>query len=358
MRNSSLIALLASGAAWACCPAMPAGAKVQIADQEVLIVYDAERRLEHFVRSASFESEAPGFGFLVPTPTQPTLNEVDPWLFEGLRDVTRPPVEWVTSYVPMPTCLCLAPALMKAGSSLPLDATTGVEVLDLARVAGYDAAVLKASDPAALEGWLDAHGYAPRPDLREWVAPYVEQGWIVTAFKFADSSERRVVGQSVCMSFATERPLFPYRVPQDQIAAPGEGNLLRLFYVGPKRVVGALGAAARDWSGELKYARRSTGDAPLRGRVPLLALLEETLPPGTALPADLWLHSFEDTTWPSGTEDLFFGAAPEQTEVLPEPVQLARTEELPIPLELLLLIGGGVWVVRRRRRAAAQAPTP
>ncbi|MEZ6188622.1 MAG: DUF2330 domain-containing protein [Planctomycetota bacterium] len=356
MRTLALTTLFAVGAAWACCPAMPAGARVKIADQEVLIVYDAERGVEHFVRSAAFESEAEGFGFLVPTPSQPTLAEADPWVFEALRDVTRPPVEYVKRYVPWPTCLCLAPALMKAGSADPRALTSGVEVLEVTHVAGYDAAVLRADDPAALERWLDERGYDPRPDLREWVQPYVEQGWVVTAFKYVGGDDPRVVAQSVRMSFATDRPLFPYRVPKDQLAAPGEGNLLRLFYVGPERVQGTLGAAAQAWGAALTFARRTDQPLPVRGSpYPLDELLQVALPEGSAVPAGAWLHCFEDSTWPGGTEDLFFTPAAEQTEVLPPPVQVTRTEEIPIPLELIALGAGGVWFVRWRRRRAARS---
>ena len=41
----------------------------------MVILWDAATQTEHFIRRASFKSEAEDFGFLVPTPTQPALNE-------------------------------------------------------------------------------------------------------------------------------------------------------------------------------------------------------------------------------------------------------------------------------------------
>jgi hypothetical protein len=59
----------------ACCPAPPSGKAVVNADQTVLIIWDAATKTEHFIRQASFKSEADDFGFLVPSPTQPELDE-------------------------------------------------------------------------------------------------------------------------------------------------------------------------------------------------------------------------------------------------------------------------------------------
>ena len=49
----------------ACCPAPPSGKPVVNADQTVIILWDAARKTEHFIRKASFKSDADNFGFLV-----------------------------------------------------------------------------------------------------------------------------------------------------------------------------------------------------------------------------------------------------------------------------------------------------
>jgi hypothetical protein len=45
------------------------------ADQSVIILWDAANKTEHFIRKASFQSAGDDFGFIVPSPSQPELEE-------------------------------------------------------------------------------------------------------------------------------------------------------------------------------------------------------------------------------------------------------------------------------------------
>src|SRR6266478_1701884 len=76
----------------ACCPAPPSGKPVMNADQTVVILWDAATKTEHFIRQASFQSEADDFGFLVPTPTQPELAESGNEAFPYLLEMTEPTI--------------------------------------------------------------------------------------------------------------------------------------------------------------------------------------------------------------------------------------------------------------------------
>jgi hypothetical protein len=55
----------------ACAPIMPTGKAVEMATESALIVWDEKAKTEHFVRRASFQTEVPSFGFLVPRPARP-----------------------------------------------------------------------------------------------------------------------------------------------------------------------------------------------------------------------------------------------------------------------------------------------
>src|SRR5687768_10081349 len=79
----------------ACCPAPPSGKPVVNADQTVAIIWDAATKTQHFIRQASFKSEADEFGFLVPTPTQPELNESGNDAFPFLSKLTEPETQQV-----------------------------------------------------------------------------------------------------------------------------------------------------------------------------------------------------------------------------------------------------------------------
>src|SRR5262249_9517099 len=116
-----------------------------------------------------------------------------------------------------------------------------VRVVELKRVAGLDAAVLEASSPEALNEWLKEHQYQSSPGLVDWLKPYVERKWFITAFKFAkqDSQSSALHASAVCMSFQTSKPFYPYREPAEPRATSYDPpRLLRLYFLGPDRVSG------------------------------------------------------------------------------------------------------------------------
>src|SRR5271166_4655337 len=85
-----LVLSLVPSPAPACCVAPPSGKPVVNADQTVIIIWDAATKTQHFIRKASFKSEADDFGFLVPTPSQPELDESGNDAFPYLQKVTEP----------------------------------------------------------------------------------------------------------------------------------------------------------------------------------------------------------------------------------------------------------------------------
>jgi hypothetical protein len=340
----------------ACCTTYGRDGRVAIADQEILIVWDAERRFERFVRRAAFETTGSrDFGFLVPTPSKPALAEVPNIVFDRLREATRPKV--VSGYTIdfMPLVLSYY-GLRSARSRGPADAALEpVRVLDRQTVAGYDAVVLEADDAAALAGWLRTHGYDSRPEIDAWAKPYVAAQWKITAFKYAQAAApgearsalaaRVATTGAVSLSFATDRPLFPYRVPTDQLARPERGHVLRVFFIGADRVEATLGpAAAPWWQGVARYANRVEG---------LHSLLAGVAPPDALAEAG-WITMFEDRTWPGGTEDLFFRRNSDAAPIVPV---VDGRKAIPLPLDVLVfLAGGGLWLLRRRGAAAPGPP--
>jgi hypothetical protein len=163
---------------------------VAIADQQVLIVWDEARQEEHFIRQATFQPGAEkSFGFLVPTPTKPTVAEADGRVFERLAEATKPVPQ--TVYRPDLTPLLLA-GFMRFGGAVQdkmQAAAASVRVVERQSVAGYDVAVLEADEPRALAQWLADNGYDARPEIAEWARPYIADRWKITAFKYAQPEE-------------------------------------------------------------------------------------------------------------------------------------------------------------------------
>ena len=175
----------------ACCPASARGKPVVNADQTVIMLWDADAKTQHFIRQASFKSDADDFGFLVPSPTQPELSESGNEAFPYLMKVTEPEVKWMHRPAGGMGCGCSASKSGDSlGKSVNLAEPSRVTVLQEELVAGFQAAVLEATSANDLINWLKEHGYAYSPEIEAWAKPYVEAGWKITALKVAKSKEK------------------------------------------------------------------------------------------------------------------------------------------------------------------------
>lgn len=269
----------------ACCPASFEGKPVVNADQTVLIIWDPVSKMEHFIRQASFKSEADNFGFLIPTPTQPQLDESGNAAFPLLRKLTEPEVTSRYQWGPSIGC----------GDSSPQSAERGVRVLDEKLVAGFHAVVLEANSAGALAKWLTERGFTLSPEIEAWAKPYVEDNWKITAFKVAKQTgagDQRVDAAALRLSFKTERPLFPYREPDYTKAAALTKHLrlLRIYFISDARYEGSFPSSSQKWTGNAAWSNQL--DAASRKQVfDALGLSEDSVP------ATWWLTEFEDY-WP------------------------------------------------------------
>jgi len=350
-----VLALFLSVAGWpasACCPCPPSGKYVVNADQTVIIIWDPESKTEHFIRQASFKSEAEDFGFLIPTPTQPVLDESGNEAFRFLLNVTAPEVRKVKRPSTV-GCGCGAPP---ANDQFSRKAEQ-VRVLAEKLVAGFNASVLEASSTAALVQWLKEHGYAFSPEVAKWAKPYVDKGWKITALKIAknkdEKANQRVAASALRLSFKTDRPLFPYRepYPKNQLAAlHAHDRLLRIYFLGEGRYAGELTREA-PWTGTVAWANRISSDDRQR----LFSLLR--LPSSTG-PKDSWLTEFEDH-WPYrvAPADLYFSVSADQGIIKREPIIVYANYYLPTDVSVYALaaVMFGPFLVRHWRRRRGQA---
>jgi hypothetical protein len=338
--------------AQACATAPPEGATVAVAGESAIIVWDEATKTEHFIRRATFETSAKDFGFLVPTPTKPELAEASDDAFLQLEDVIRPEVVTRTELRGVDLMpLVLSTFLLRSTKTATPEVEASVRVLEQKRVGAYDATVLEADDARALAEWLKKHGYAQRPALEEWLAPYVAQKWKLTAFKIAEPASgdtTQVVAKShalatdaVRMTFHTERPFFPYREPRDQRESmpnsPSASRSLRVFFFGPARAAGTIGERAAPFAGKTVWAAPA---ASAGASVPV------------AVPEGAWLTVVEDDASPRpGVDELWFGVAEDASIVKPPPVEHVAYKPVPIPLDVVaVMVTLGYFVVRTARR--------
>ncbi len=255
--------------------------------EEALIAWDEASHTEHFVRSARFDRMARDFGFIVPTPSEPTLTEVSERVFRRLYDFYRRPVARHGHGDRGRSAAAL-------GTAGPSD---GIEVVSESQVAGLTGTVLRATSPTALDGWLTEHGYATTPALGAWLAPYVAGGWYLTAFRVDPAGASGPVAmRAVRMSFHADRAFFPYSEPQTDGRRP---RPFRVSVVAGTRMSARVGDAA--WSARVGFARRSSR---------LHAILRDVVP-DDALVETPWITTFDEPRSLRGTSDLFFEAASE-----------------------------------------------
>lgn len=331
-----LCLLLAARPAEPCAVAPPdLSARIEIADEEALIVWDAATHTEHFIRRASFHSSAPTFGFLVPTPTAPKLTEVDDALFRTLAEATAPKVEYRTERpVELGSWLLDSCMLARKGDGrIAGAAQDSVRVISTTNVAGFDATTVQADDPHALARWLGDHGFVSTEQLEQWLARYVADKWVITAFVVAGAESAKapdVATRAIDMTFTTERPFYPYREPATTMAPTGPRSL-RVYTASSSRLAGTL--AGTPWTATVPFAHAITPAAI-----------------GAVLGTQAYLTVFRDDSSPRrGVDEVYFAQA--AGDVTPPPFVVTRTEPITIPLDVLLILGfGTLWLVRRLRR--------
>ena len=315
----------------ACAPVPGEGRFVHIATEEAIIIWDEAAKREHFIRRASFDTDAKDFGFLVPTPSKPELGESDDAAFDVLGTITA----------------MRGPQPKAALAEAPRAAPAAVTVLEQKRVAGLDAVVLEASDASALDGWLKQHGYPSSPALVEWYAPYIAGKWKITAFKIAADSPK-VSSAAVRMSFQTEKPFFPYREPAAQRSQ--KERLLRVYLVADGRFNGVIGEKT-EWFGRPVWSNQiETGQ--------LAELLKRAKLPAFAGGGGRWLTEFEDRSSPrAAADELYFVRAQDQgtMERMPQVVYGGASGILALVGALLAVIVAALAVYVWRRRVANKA---
>jgi hypothetical protein len=328
---------------FACAVAPHLNQAVEIADENAIVVWDSASQTEHFIRRASFKTEAADFGFLVPTPAKPELAEASDTAFTELARITAPKVE--TRPRATSSGCSLGCSAEKSAAMPPENA---VRVLEEKRVAGYDAAVLEADDTGALFAWLKEHGYEFSDSLKSWADYYVKSRWKITAFKVARKSadQPSVSTSSVRMSFKTDKPFYPYREPVNQFPGykPTLGSrLLRVFFISSERVEGTL--ENKLWPGRTIWANAITPE----NREKLMGQLK--LPPKSG-PDKWWLTEFEDHSSPRpGKDDVFFARSATQSPVERRPQIQYVSSDLPgcIMCMATCACAVGMQVLRRRR---------
>lgn len=289
-----------------------------LAREKVLLIHDAARGQQHFIREVAFRRAAVPFGFVVPTPTRPTVAEVENNPFTKLRE--RFP------FKPVPR-----DTLGNFGTGRPYGGSggswEGVEVLSVEKIGSFTAFVLAATDAKALTGWLQENQLTSTPETKQWLDHYVRMSFYYVAMRYdppasANPDDAAIAAETIRISFATPIAYYPYFEPEPA-QVPSSPRLLELWYVGCDPVIPVArveGDAGPGWKRPLMPGKdyeqtRKHVEAALYDE------LEQLLPTG-----DLVVQTFQDQKRQrSGYHDILFAfAQPKQLK----PEQLAALEPL------------------------------
>jgi hypothetical protein len=311
--------------------------------ERAVIIWDQAHKIEHFIRQASFLTQSPDIGFLVPTPQTPELAEVDNQIFDMAAFLSQPKKIPPTNYHSPWTLVSpmVTSSLLHLGWANPTAWLSGIGELKAKPtivaerdIAGYHATILAADDEDAISAWLTKNGYLSTPELRAWMKPYIAAKWKITAFRLnkMDGAAPMLVTRAIRLSFPTDRPFYPYSEPSDRqqaSAASPVGRALRVAILSDQRMTGSL-ADKTSWPAKLEFAGSST---PLPSKQNswsakqwlAFAKLDDA-GHNTSLPTQL--TTFIDQSNPRpGTADLYFSPDTDQSTFQGEAVDLTATPQ-------------------------------
>ncbi|WP_166655390.1 DUF2330 domain-containing protein [Actinorugispora endophytica] len=258
---------------WACaCGAMVGAGDVDVYGESTIVRFgEGTQTVVLRLDVDSAESDA---ALLLPTPAPAEVDLGDAAMFDELKEVSEPRIEYVDQWWP--------PMSASDGAGSVGDAPgSGVEVLDSTRLGPFEVATLAADDAAALRDWLDGHGFALEGDLEAALEPYVTEGWYYVAVRLAAGDEEALSGtlDPVRVSFAAEEMVYPMRLT----ALSEHGQYARLYLLAEHRVDRADDV---DVPGEVRYAGRlEAADVESGG---LRALVGEDGAYLTTMDHDIW----------------------------------------------------------------------
>jgi len=178
----------------ACVAVAAPGSYVRLEAEKTLIVWDARAKVEHFVRKPVFEGDPKAFGFIVPTPVKPEVGKESDVLFARLD-----------AFVPIP-----APRAAAKAEAVAAAAAAPVVVEQRVQIDAFELVTLRAADAGALVDWLGKNGFASRPEIGVWAQKYAARDWVFNAMRYTGAEGTRVETPTVRLSFATEKPFYPY----------------------------------------------------------------------------------------------------------------------------------------------------
>lgn len=183
---------------------------VQETSQQAVVFYEAATQTETMVVGINYQGTAQDFGWLIPTPNQPTVERGSQNVFANLSAITDP---YSNSYKSSEDS-----ALLGGYDAQP---TSSVTVVSEQQVAYYDVTVLTATNTEDLVNWFNANGYKYPQAYSYILQDYITNGWYFTAMKIdptlvntSSANSTLLTGEAVPvqLTFIAENMVYPLRI--------------------------------------------------------------------------------------------------------------------------------------------------
>lgn len=213
--------------------------------QKAIIVYDAER--EDLILQVKYEGPVDKFGWLIPVPNLPTIQEGSMKCFYELSQYTQRHFEW--PYHPSET------RSAGRGNDTAVKSEPPVKVVEIKTVGAYRIAVLSTQDSGALAKWLEANRFYFPANKTNVLNDYITQHWYFIAAKInlskrggfellspqelenqpqaSDSTALKLASgelNPLQISFASDRCVFPLKIS----SVNGQPSEVQVYVLSPE----------------------------------------------------------------------------------------------------------------------------
>ncbi len=229
-------------AAQACaCGGFVGDQKVQVR-QETAIVELAPGR-ETVTMQFAAETTATKAAWVMPVPGPADLSLGNAEAFTYLADLTKPTYQDVHG----------PSGGGDGGAKAAAAPGAAVEVTQQVDIGPYSTAQLTGTDSTAVSQWLSTNGFTLPPNLATGLAPYLSEGWSLTAVRLtAAQTTLRGNLPPLKIAFATDTPVYPMRL-SGQATSP---QALRLYVLADHRMDAT--SPVPGWNMDLYFAGRDT----------------------------------------------------------------------------------------------------
>ena len=218
------LARLAGPVRAACCYFGP-GKDINQPGQKAFITWVPEEKLESFTVQPKFEGNAVDFGMVIPTPSQPKLDEMPRDFFKDLAIYTillPLPEPIYTGLEPVPESAA-AGGKGGGGGVVTMEKEQknhGVKVLEAGVVGSLDYKIITAETPDGLYTWLKENGYVYSGD-EATLGFYIEKRWFFTVMKIDPQQMKRSADGSYTgevtptrFTFTSDACIYPLKITQ------------------------------------------------------------------------------------------------------------------------------------------------